>query len=169
MATILDPTALGPSGRVFDGSDVSATINGKPAPANCIRSLAPGLSVEGVEYVYALGARLPFAKTKGVVKPNEFTIQAFAGVSNRLLQTIDSGGYWLDVPCDWIITYDEASSPGIALMASALKLPTASITIEGFTVTGVSDTIEVGGGVLVTEIKGMPLRVRMGGMAGAAK
>lgn len=169
MATILDPTALGPQGRVFDGSDVSVTINGKPAPANCIRSLAPGLSVEGIEYVYALGARLPFAKTKGVIKPNELTIQAFAGVSNRLLQVIDPGGYWLDNTSDWVISYDEASSPGIALLSSFLKLPTSSITIEGFTITGVSDTIEVGGGVLVTEIKGMPLRVRMGGMAGAAK
>lgn len=169
MATILDPTALGPLGRVFDGSDVSATINGKPAPSNCIRSLAPGIAVEGIEYVYALGARLPFAKTKGVIKPNELTIQAFAGVSNRLLQMIDPAGYWLDNNSDWVISYDEASNPGFSLLASALKLPTFSITIEGFTVTGVSDTIEVGGGVLVTEIKGMPLRVRMGGMAGAAK
>lgn len=169
MSTIFDATALGPQGRVFDGSDVHVTVNGRPAVKNCIRSLAPGLKVEGVEYVYALGARLPFAKTKGVIKPNELTIQAFAGVSNRLLQMISPSGYYLDMPADLVISYDEASSPGISLIALALKMPTSSITIEGFTVTAVGDTIEVGGGVLVTEIVGMPLRVRMGGMAGAAK
>lgn len=169
MATVLDAAAQGFQGRVFDGSDVTATLNGRPAPANCLRSIACGVAVEGIEYVYALGSRLPFAKTKGIIKPNELTIQAFAGVSNQLLQVMSAAGFYLDEGADMVVTYDEASSPGLSLLAAALKLPTSSITIEQFHITGVSDTIEVGGGVLVTEIKGMPLRVRMGGMAGAAK
>lgn len=167
--SFFDPTGQGPQARTFDGSHVSLTIDGKQAPANAIRSVASTDSMEGKEHQHALGSRKPFTISGGIYKPGECTVGIYTSHLDAVLRTVSTTGAWRGIGRDWIITLDEKSSPGLAAIASVLKLNTKTIQLIGFELTGIGATMEVGGGALVTELKGMPLDIIWFDMPGIAE
>lgn len=166
---IFDPTQLGPQGRVFDGHNVRVKVGSQDAPDNCLKGIGPQLTVEGKEHQHALGKRRAFAMTAGVVKPGESTLMVFASHLDAFLSCWSPSGTYLDIPQDVTITLDEKSSPGLAALASVLKLGTKTISMLGCEITGIGGTFETGGGALITEVKCLPLHIEWMGFAGTAK
>lgn len=166
---LFDPTSLGPQGRVFDGSNVGITIAGKEGPKNAIKAINPTDAMEGKEHQYALGKKKPFAQSGGIYKPGECTLMVFTSHLDAVLRTVSSAGAYRGVPVDWLITLDEKSSPGLAALATALKLDTKTIALIGFEITGFGTTMETGGGALVTEVKGLPLDIEWFGLPSIAE
>lgn len=166
---IFDPTSLGPQGRVFDGHNVTVKVGDVSAPLNCLKGIGANSTVEGKEHQYALGSRRPFAKTTGVEKAAESTLIVFSSHLDTFLACWESSGNYLDISRDVLITLDEKSSPGLAALASILKLGTKSIRLVDCDIIGLGSTFEVGGAVLVTEVKCLPLYIEWMGFAGTSQ
>ena len=152
-----DLTAIGTQQtKRFDGSCAKVRIGTYQLPPGTVKSVAYALTVEGIEYGYALGSREAHGKTPGNIKPGEFKLTLYADKVESVAVAISASGVFLSSSVDISVIGSLDGGAGIAALAQAALGNVRSIVARGCDVSGLSGSIETGGAALSEEWTFMP-------------
>jgi len=160
-----DPTQIGTQRIALDGSNVTVKLGGVRLD-KMVSKVSYGVTVEGKEHQYALGERVPFAKTAGNIKPGEIELEFFADKTNEAAALISAAGLFFNDPVDISIVADAGSSAGLAALAQSLAGNTRSIVAKSCDLIGISGSWETGGAALKEPLKFLPLEYLFNGKRG---